>query len=238
MALIPGTVGACPIQNIGAYGTEVGEFIETVEAFDRHAARVRRVPRADCAFGYRDSAFKAELDRWVITAVEFRLPAAAGVAPGLRRRARGTGGDGRRRAARARTSPRRSAASARASCPTRPCSGMPAASSRTRCCRSRKAEALRDAHPGLPVFGASGDSAKLSAAWMIEAAGWKGYRDGDAGDRGAARAGAGQPRPCHRRAVARTRTARGRLGARAFRRGAGARAAAGRRALGRALNAP
>ena len=73
-ALIPGTVGASPIQNIGAYGVEVGEFIETVEAFHRGTGQIKRLAHADCEFAYRDSRFKADLDQWVITAVEFRLP--------------------------------------------------------------------------------------------------------------------------------------------------------------------
>src|SRR6187455_233032 len=76
MALIPGTVGACPIQNIGAYGVEVGEWIETVEAFQRDTGQLKRVAAADCGFGYRDSVFKREGERWVVTAIELRLPRA------------------------------------------------------------------------------------------------------------------------------------------------------------------
>ena len=74
MALIPGTVGAAPIQNIGAYGVEVGEFVEAVEAFQRDTGQVKRLEAADCGFGYRDSLFKREADRWVVTALELRLP--------------------------------------------------------------------------------------------------------------------------------------------------------------------
>ena len=74
MALIPGTVGASPIQNIGAYGVEVRQFIETVEAFHRGTGQFKRLSNADCGFGYRDSVFKADLESWVVTAVEFRLP--------------------------------------------------------------------------------------------------------------------------------------------------------------------
>src|SRR5688572_19622768 len=74
MALIPGTVGAAPIQNIGAYGVEVGEFVETVEAFQRDTGQIKRLAAVDCAFGYRDSVFKRDADRWVVTAVELRLP--------------------------------------------------------------------------------------------------------------------------------------------------------------------
>ena len=74
MALIPGTVGAAPIQNIGAYGVELSEFVETVEAFRRDTGQVKRLAAADCGFGYRDSLFKRDADRWVVTALELRLP--------------------------------------------------------------------------------------------------------------------------------------------------------------------
>jgi UDP-N-acetylmuramate dehydrogenase len=57
---IPGTVGAAPIQNIGAYGTEVGELIERVEAIDMRDGRARTFTRVECAFGYRESWFKTE----------------------------------------------------------------------------------------------------------------------------------------------------------------------------------
>ncbi len=75
LALIPGLAGAAPIQNIGAYGTEIDEFVETVEAWDR-GRRAHRCgwPRSDCGFTYRDSRFKHELDRWIVTAIELRLP--------------------------------------------------------------------------------------------------------------------------------------------------------------------
>src|SRR5699024_10339661 len=73
LALIPGTVGAAPIQNIGAYGVEVRERIATVEAFDRGSGEIVRLAAADCGFAYRNSRFKREPDRWIVTAVEFRL---------------------------------------------------------------------------------------------------------------------------------------------------------------------
>lgn len=55
---IPGTVGAAPIQNIGAYGTEIKETIEWVEVFDTKTGKLRRLSNKECAFGYRDSLFK------------------------------------------------------------------------------------------------------------------------------------------------------------------------------------
>jgi UDP-N-acetylmuramate dehydrogenase len=74
LSLIPGTVGAAPIQNIGAYGTEVCEFIETVEAWDRQSRSLQRLSREACGFAYRDSLFKREPERRIVTAVELRLP--------------------------------------------------------------------------------------------------------------------------------------------------------------------
>jgi UDP-N-acetylmuramate dehydrogenase len=74
LALIPGQAGAAPIQNIGAYGVEVGKFIVAVHCYDRQTAAMDRLTAARCQFGYRDSAFKHEPDRRIITAIELRLP--------------------------------------------------------------------------------------------------------------------------------------------------------------------
>ena len=74
LVLIPGTVGAAPIQNIGAYGVDVSEFVATVEAFDRRESRLVRLANAECAFAYRDSLFKRDPGRHLVTAVEFLLP--------------------------------------------------------------------------------------------------------------------------------------------------------------------
>ena len=76
LALIPGQAGAAPIQNIGAYGVEVGTFIAAVHCYDRQAAAFDRLPTAHCGFGYRDSVFKREPDRRIVTAIELRLPKA------------------------------------------------------------------------------------------------------------------------------------------------------------------
>lgn len=71
---IPGTVGASPIQNIGAYGGEVASVISSVRAYDRSRRQVVVLPAEDCGFAYRHSTFKAELRRWVILSVSFDLP--------------------------------------------------------------------------------------------------------------------------------------------------------------------
>ncbi len=74
LALIPGTVGAAPIQNIGAYGVEVKEYIDAVEAYDCQTKQWIRLPKKDCRFAYRHSVFKDEPNRFVIAAVIFDLP--------------------------------------------------------------------------------------------------------------------------------------------------------------------
>lgn len=73
LALIPGLVGASPVQNIGAYGVEAGEFIQSVEVFDRQLEKFSSINAQDCAFSYRHSIFKDDPNRYVITHVTFKL---------------------------------------------------------------------------------------------------------------------------------------------------------------------
>ncbi|MEN8991358.1 UDP-N-acetylmuramate dehydrogenase [Avibacterium paragallinarum] len=73
LALIPGLVGASPVQNIGAYGVEAGEFIESVQVYDRVTEQQSSISAADCHFSYRHSIFKDEPERFIITHVTFKL---------------------------------------------------------------------------------------------------------------------------------------------------------------------
>ena len=74
LALIPGSVGAAPVQNIGAYGAEVAERIERLQVIHRRTSEVLWLANAACDFAYRDSFFKSSEGReWIITAVELRL---------------------------------------------------------------------------------------------------------------------------------------------------------------------
>jgi UDP-N-acetylmuramate dehydrogenase len=70
---IPGTVGGAPIQNIGAYGHEASETIARVRVYDRKAKEIKTFAAADCKFGYRESIFKSEKDRYVVLSVTFQL---------------------------------------------------------------------------------------------------------------------------------------------------------------------
>lgn len=73
LSLIPGTVGAAPIQNIGAYGVEVGEHIISVNVYDTETNKWLIFTNAECKFGYRDSIFKKEANRFIVYSVLFKL---------------------------------------------------------------------------------------------------------------------------------------------------------------------
>ncbi|MEL1264814.1 UDP-N-acetylmuramate dehydrogenase [Pseudoxanthomonas putridarboris] len=181
LALIPGTAGASPIQNIGAYGTEVGEFIRAVEALDRHSGEPRRLGRDACAFAYRDSVFKRQPDRYLVTAVEFALPRTPALRldyAGLREElaAMGVASPTARDVADAVVRIRRR------KLPDPAVVGNAGSFFKNPIVSQAQAEALQTDYPTLPVFrGDAAHNRKLSAAWMIEACGWKGHRDGDAG---------------------------------------------------------
>ena len=73
LVAIPGSCGAAPVQNIGAYGVEVASFIESVHCIDLRSGQMSELSRVDCDFEYRHSVFKAERGQWGITHVRFRL---------------------------------------------------------------------------------------------------------------------------------------------------------------------
>jgi len=186
LALIPGSVGAAPIQNIGAYGVEVGDRIVAVEAWDRQTASRVRLDHEACAFGYRDSAFKRDPERWIVTAVEFELlrPRTPAGAP-LRLDYAGIGEE--LAAAGVQAPSARDVAGAvirirQRKLPDPARIGNAGSFFKNPIVPAAQAEALRAEHPRLPVFpGDAEPSRKLSAAWLIDACGWKGARRGDAG---------------------------------------------------------
>jgi len=179
LALIPGTVGAAPIQNIGAYGLEAGERIRAVEVWDRTRSQWRRLAHAECQFGYRDSVFKHELDRFIITAVEFALP----VGEPLQRNYAGL--DAELDAMGIAHPTARDLANAvitqrQRKLPDPAQIGNLGSFFKNPLIPQAQATALRATHPDLPVWPIA-EHAKLSAAWLIDQCGWKGHRSGDAG---------------------------------------------------------
>ena len=76
LALIPGTVGAAPIQNIGAYGVELANYIDHIEAFDVEEQAFVTLSKEACQFAYRDSYFKQHPQRFIVTKVVFKIPKA------------------------------------------------------------------------------------------------------------------------------------------------------------------
>jgi UDP-N-acetylmuramate dehydrogenase len=181
LALIPGQSGAAPIQNIGAYGVEVGTFIEGVHAYDRHASGFVRLDREQCRFGYRDSVFKREPERWIVTALDIRLPkhgppqlGYAGLAEELE--AMGNAAPTPYNVA---TAVRRIR---RRKLPDPAVAGNAGSFFKNPVVPQAAAAALQARFPNAPVFrAAQRDERKLSAAWLIEQAGWRGHREGDAG---------------------------------------------------------
>ena len=181
LALIPGTVGAAPIQNIGAYGAQAGDYIAGIDVWDRQEGQFSRLDATECGFGYRDSVFKQTPDRWIITAVLFRLPLLselrtgyAGIAEEMA--AQGVALPSARDVANAVIAIRQR------KLPDPAELGNAGSFFKNPVVPVSQADALRNEYPSLPVFpGTAEDNRKLSAAWLIEQAGWKGHRDGDAG---------------------------------------------------------
>ena len=180
LALIPGTVGAAPIQNIGAYGTELAEFVHGVRAYDRTRRAWTVLAAADCAFGYRDSVFKREPDRFVVAAVEFLLPRTrplrldyAGVREEL--------------AAMGVTAPTPTDVAdaverlRRRKLPDPAKLGNAGSFFKNPVVSDVRARSLLSQNDALPHWPAGDGRVKLSAAWLIERVGLKGVRDGDAG---------------------------------------------------------
>jgi UDP-N-acetylmuramate dehydrogenase len=184
LSLIPGTAGAAPIQNVGAYGLEVSERFHSLRAFDMHSGEIVRFDRAACRFGYRDSVFRQEgwhlSGRFVITGLTFSLPknwrpvvSYGELATELA--ARGIEQPGAGQIADAVIALRRR----KLPDPAR----LPNAGSffRNPLVDAGTAGRLQAAHPDLPRYPQPDGRVKLAAAWLIEQAGWKGRDLGPVG---------------------------------------------------------
>jgi len=183
LALIPGTAGAAPIQNIGAYGVELERFFVELEALDLHSGRWETLDKAACEFAYRDSVFKRAAEpRWLIWCVTLRL--AADWEPVTDYGALGealdeelTGGRPTHRQVFDTVCKIR-----RCKLPDPACLGNAGSFFKNPVVSAEKAEALRRDHPELPSWpGPEAGMVKLPAAWLLERAGWKGVRRGQAG---------------------------------------------------------
>lgn len=180
LSLIPGTVGAAPIQNIGAYGVELRDIFDSLEAWHMADGHVRTYGAADCAFGYRDSVFKRDLKgACIITKVRFSLRrnGPVNIEYGAIRdvlKERGIGSPSPRDVAEAVMAIRRS------KLPDPAEIGNAGSFFKNPTLPIKAYEALKAAHPEMPGYLSNGGM-KVPAGWLIEQAGWKGFREGDAG---------------------------------------------------------
>ena len=180
LSLIPGTVGAAPIQNIGAYGLELVERFDSLDAIDLDSGACRSFRLHDCAFGYRDSVFKRQPGKWLVSAVRFRLPRPwqpvtryADVARELE--ARGIGAPSALDISDAVIAIRRR------KLPDPAEIGNAGSFFKNPVVAAEACARLLAAHPALPHYPQPDGSEKLAAGWLIEQAGWKGRDLGPVG---------------------------------------------------------
>ncbi|WP_027795745.1 UDP-N-acetylmuramate dehydrogenase [Paraburkholderia acidipaludis] len=175
LALIPGTVGAAPIQNIGAYGLEMAERCVSVRAIERATGAVAEFDVAQCAFGYRDSFFKREgRDRYVITAVTFRLPKQWRPNAGYADLARALAESGRAEAPDARAVFDAVVAVRRAKLPDPQLLGNAGSFFKNPVIEAAQFDALLEREPQIVSYRQADGRVKLAAGWLIDRCGWKG----------------------------------------------------------------
>ena len=184
LSLIPGTVGAAPIQNIGAYGLEVAERLYSLTTWDFEKRAFSTVDRDSCRFAYRDSVFKREgwhlSGRMAITSVVFRLPKVW--QPNLR-----YADVAQELAARNISAPTpQDVADAiiairRRKLPDPAVTPNAGSFFHNPVVDAARAAALAADYPNLPCYPQADGRVKLAAGWLIEQAGWKGRRLGPVG---------------------------------------------------------
>ncbi|MEO8938509.1 MAG: UDP-N-acetylmuramate dehydrogenase [Burkholderiaceae bacterium] len=185
LALIPGSVGASPVQNIGAYGLELAERFAWLDALDPETGRMMRLDAHACAFGYRESVFKHALrDRAIITRVVFRLPLQwqprvtyAELVDSLARDA--IDDPSAAQIADAVTTIRR------AKLPDPARVGNAGSFFKNPLVDAATWAALRADQPDAVAYPQADGRFKLAAAWLIERCGWRGRGIAGAGDRAA-----------------------------------------------------
>lgn len=180
LSLIPGTVGAAPMQNIGAYGVEIKDVFAGLTALDRETGELRDFSLLQCNFGYRDSLFKQQPGRWLILRVRFALSRSSELhleyGPVRQRLSeqgieRPTASDVSRAISSIRSE----------KLPDPAVLGNAGSFFKNPVVSSVLAAELKQANPGLIGYPLADGQVKLAAGWLIEAAGWKGFREEDAG---------------------------------------------------------
>ncbi|WP_054893063.1 MULTISPECIES: UDP-N-acetylmuramate dehydrogenase [unclassified Pseudomonas] len=180
LSLIPGTVGAAPMQNVGAYGVEIKDVFAGLTALDRETGQLRDFTLNECAFAYRDSVFKRNPGRWLILRVRFVLSRTL--------RAHLDYGPVRQRLKEQGVQEVTAQAISDAICSIRreklpdPAElGNAGSFFKNPVVSAQLTESIRARYPSLVAYPQSEGQVKLAAGWLIEQAGWKGYREGDAG---------------------------------------------------------
>jgi len=183
LSLIPGTVGAAPMQNIGAYGVEIEQVFDSLTAIHVQTGEQRRFSHADCRFGYRESVFKRELKgQYIITSVTFRLDKQ----PTFHTRYgaiqetladMGVSDDELTIQAISEAVIR----IRRSKLPDPAEIGNAGSFFKNPEIPKAQFDALKEQYPNLPGYPIGDEVVKVPAGWLIEQAGWKGHRTGDAG---------------------------------------------------------
>ena len=179
LSLIPGLVGAAPVQNIGAYGQEVCAVIEKVKGYDLEKGAPAEYSVEECKFAYRNSIFKSYLkNKFIITSVIFKLdkfPEFNLKYGQLDEKVKEMGEVNLRNI-------RKSVVEIRESkLPDTNELGSAGSFFKNPQVENAHVKKLKSKYPGIPIYKGENDTSKLAAGWLIEQAGWKGKRIGDAG---------------------------------------------------------
>lgn len=183
LSLIPGTAGAAPMQNIGAYGVEIEQIFDHLEAVHIQTGEKRRFEHADCRFGYRESIFKHELKgQYIITSVTFRLDKT----PTFHTRYGAISETLAEMGVTDETMSIRAISDAvikirRSKLPDPAEIGNAGSFFKNPEIPAAQFDQLKTTYPAMPGFPIDPNKIKVPAGWLIEQAGWKGYRTGDAG---------------------------------------------------------
>jgi len=179
LSLIPGNVGASPVQNIGAYGVEVKDSIIKVRAVSIEDGKIREFNKDDCRFAYRNSIFKEELKgKFLVTRVYFKLDTKPVLNLGygsLSEDVLKSGKPDIRTVRNAVINIRR------AKLPDPEIIGNAGSFFKNPVISQKTGEALKTIYPQLPVYNDKPGFLKIAAGWLIDQCGWKGYRKGYAG---------------------------------------------------------